>query len=110
MAFDQGQRYLVRFTLPDGDHLITGISSQDIRVAREHYRRIVTQNPEATFDPEKVTPATPEQVEAAIAELRDRDPSRPLATDLGLDTPNRVLTNPEVVPGSKVTAGAVENA
>jgi hypothetical protein len=101
MAFDQGQRYLVRFDLPDGEHLITGVSSQDINVAREHYKRIVEQNPEAKFYPEKVEPATPEQVEAAIQALREKDQSRPLATDLGLDSPNRILSNPEVVPGSK---------
>jgi hypothetical protein len=100
MAFDKMQFYQVTFTLPDGEHIIAGFSSDNINVARQHYRRIVEQNPEARFDPAKVVPSTPDQVKAAVEAMRTADPSRPLATDLGLDSPNRVLTNPETVPGS----------
>jgi hypothetical protein len=103
MAFQKDQRYIVHFTLPDGEHILTGFSSPDMKVATEHYRRIVTQNPEATFDPAKVKVIKdPAEVDAAIAALREQDPSRPLATDLGLDSPVRILTNPSVVPGSQI--------
>lgn len=100
MAFDKMQFYQVTFTLPDGEHIIAGFSSENINIARQHYRRIVEQNPEARFDPAKVVPSTPDKVKAAVDSMRAADPSRPLADNLGLDTPNRVLTNPEVVPGS----------
>jgi hypothetical protein len=109
MAFKKDQRYLVHFTLPDGEHILTGFSTPNIEIATEHYRRIVMQNPEATFDPTKVKAIyDASEVEAAIQALRDKDPSRPLATDLGLDSPARVLTNPEVVPGSSVPATQIE--
>jgi len=109
MAFQQDARYLVHFTLPDGEHILTGFSSPNIEIARKHYERIITQNSEAKFDPNKVVKInSPEDVEAAIAALREKDPSRPLATDLGLDSPNRILTNPEVVPGSQIPAQPTE--
>jgi hypothetical protein len=100
MGFDVMQFYVVSFTLPDGEHIIAGHSSKNIEFARQQYRRIVEQNPEARFDPAKVVPSTPDQAKAAVEALRAKDPSRPLATDLGLDSPARILTNPEVVPGS----------
>lgn len=101
MAFDKMQFYRVHFNLPDGEHIIAGFSSANIETARKHYARIIGQNPEATFNPANVIACTAAEVDDAIDALRAKDPSRPLATDLGLDSPARILTNPEVVPGSQ---------
>lgn len=106
MAFDKMQLYMIRFTAPDGEHIAAGHSTTNIEHARNEFERIITMNPEAVYDRERVVPATIEQIQAAERELREKDPSRPLATDMGFDTPNRILTDPHLVPGSKIAPPA----
>jgi hypothetical protein len=101
MAFEKSALYLIPFELPDGPHIAAGYGSENAEKAGRQFAPAILQNPEAKYDPTKIRRATHEEIEQAARELREQDPSRPLATDLGLDSPARVLTNPEVVPGSQ---------
>lgn len=102
MAFDRMQLYMIPFSAPDGEHIAAGHSTTNIEHARNEFERVIKLNPEAVYDRQRVVPATVEEVQAAIKALREKDPSRPLATDMGFDTPNRILTDPHLVPGSQI--------
>jgi hypothetical protein len=97
------KKYLVRFTLPDGEHL--GVIDS-IEVKNERDAQFVTnaatlslgQNPDAKLlDIEPLKSL--EDLQRQVNELKARNPERPLASELGLDTPNRILTNPEIPRG-----------
>lgn len=92
---EQHKMYLVYFSLPDGKHLMA--MNAHPSVIKAHAHAIISQNPDAKFDPNDIVEMThPDQIAEAEAKLRSENPDRPLAGDLGLDSPNRILTNPEI--------------
>lgn len=106
MAFAQMRAFAFRFSLPDGDHI--GRHTMHIRsdIKKDGVRKAVIdsinkglgQNEDAHFDGNVLEESTHDHsvIDKMVAKLRAENPNRPLANDLGLDTNNRLLTNPEV--------------
>lgn len=99
--------YMLRFKLPDGEHLAGGNSIRattpdQLAFVYNEFRSHIRQNPDAEIDPATFLTQfnTREELDAALAagdaELRAADPNRKLASDLPLDTPQRLLTDPEI--------------
>jgi hypothetical protein len=114
MAHTPYTAYIFRFTLPDGPHIAVHRSikrprneeevkalHQDILVAT------VGQNPDCEVDFSTLRAVAEKDLEKEIAEearkLKEENPDRPLANELGLDHTNRLLSNPDV---AKVVAAA----
>ena len=106
MAFETQVRYMARFTLPDGEHLAAGYTTPiAARAKRDLNFALRVHNPEVGHDPEKdlMLGVTEAQIDAAVAEIRAKYPDRPLPEEYADDGEAiRVLTNPEIVPGSKL--------
>lgn len=85
--------YLVHFSLPDGKHLM--LMNSHPSVAGEHAKRLAGQNPDAVVDKVEILQSQ-EHFDAAVAAIRDENPGRQLANELGLDSTNRILTDPTI--------------
>lgn len=86
-------KYLITFSLPDGKHL--QVMNAHPSVVEDHARRFVSHNPDGKFI--SVVPLQSEQhLQEAIDALRAENPGRPLANELGLDTPNRIMADPQI--------------
>lgn len=100
MPLQQMQLYQVNFDLPDGEHIMAVHSisirtSGDAAFVREKITKLVKVNPDANNIRIKAV-RDPEEIEKAAKELHEANPDRILADDLGLDTANRLLTDPSI--------------
>lgn len=112
MAYLEPKKYFFYVELPDGKHLLVHNTNNQARNKEEiadlykELEQCVAQNPDARVLYDTVRQYSDHsEVLAEAKKLREEDPDRPLATDLGLDRTNRLLTNPEV---SRTIASARE--
>ena len=103
MPFVEPKYFMFQIMLPDGKHLLVhkchmNVNTQeDVEKLYKELDKAVSQNPDAKVLYETVRQFTDHsEVEAAAKKLREEDPSRPLATDLGLDATNRLLADPSI--------------
>lgn len=101
--------YLVRFTGPDGEHIAahrnipaaTDAEMERVKADVERSMRPATEqypegNPDITVI--EVRPVKDyNEITRAAAELKERNPDRPLLHEIGLDSPNRALHEPEIM-------------
>lgn len=111
----RGQRICLgfyQFRLPDGEHIGVMRTSADADEAKQHIERaLISQNKEVEFDFEHdfMYVADPEDVDTLEREWRSKQNAMRLTADkMGMDTPQRILTNPEVVEGSKAQFDAMK--
>lgn len=97
--------YLVTFSLPDGKHLM--IQNSHPSVARQHAIDKLSLNEDAKLiSIERLRDQA--HHEEAKAALLAEDPHRIGAEELGLDTPNRILNDPQIardVAAQRLQAG-----
>lgn len=107
MPLQKLQLYLVRFELPDGEHLA---SLRSVALTDENAAAFVTRDARtklATNEDVKILDIEPipdgDEGEKFIQEntrkLYEKYPDRVGAEQLGLDTPNRIITDPEIARG-----------
>ena len=103
MAYSESKQFMFQIVLPDGKHILVHRThvelrnSDDVKKLHEEIARVVSSNPDAVYLPETLRQiSSHDEVVEAVKKLREEEPSRPLATDLGLDATNRLLTNPEI--------------
>lgn len=123
MPLKRHRKYLVHFELADGEHIavadaISVESEGDAKLLTSHVMQAIgvptgtaaVEGADAAAAPPpevKLLDIVPlesaEQLEKAVADLRARDPERPLADDLVRDgviaTANQLLTNVEIPRG-----------
>lgn len=105
--------YFFRATFPDGDHILTHNCAwwpdADGKIPQrviDNINQAVSQNPDVRIRTDSLrVMRSPNDLQAAIDQLRSEDVNRPLANDLGLDKTNRLLTNPEVSRGIAAAQG-----
>jgi hypothetical protein len=95
----------IQFRLPDGEHTATYRGSHDPEEARVHIHRMLMQNHgnqvEYDHDKDFQYVRSHNDILALQAEWKSRQGDRVTADEMGLDTPARIITNPEVVSGSR---------
>lgn len=103
MPLAKYKKYLLRFSLPDGEHLAVidapeVVDEASAQLVTNHAHAALSQNRDYKLgDIEPLNSIL--DVQKHVEELKARNPNRPLAHELGLDTPNRILTNPEIPRG-----------
>src|SRR4051812_45418846 len=95
-----------RFKLPDGDHIATHNTYVDPKWTKEEkqahlvatIKQALSQSPDAELLEDSLVDQSekPGTLHEMVRKLREENPDRPLANDLGLDANNRLLTNPEI--------------
>lgn len=85
--------YLIRYSLPDGKHLMT--MNAHPSVAEKDAKIFVGRNPDAKFESFEILQSE-QQLLDEIEKIRAENPNRPLANELGLDTPERIMTDPTI--------------
>lgn len=110
-----GQRICLgfyQFRLPDGEHIgVVRTSPDPDEVKQQLERALITQNPEVEFDFDHdfMYVENPEDIDTLTNEWRSKQNALRLTADkMGMDTPQRILTNPEVVEGSKAQFDAMK--
>lgn len=90
-------RYLVPVMFPDGMRILEGFTSPDKEEAIRHIRQAIETNPDIQFDPKDIQwNVTPEESQAAKDKWLEENPGRVPAREMGLDTGNRLLTDPQI--------------
>lgn len=100
MALQQMALYAVRFNLPDGEHIMAVHSvatrvQADADFVRGEVNKILSTNPDSELISIEMVEG-PHVFKQMEDDLRAKNPDRPLAGDLNLDTANRLLTNPQI--------------
>jgi hypothetical protein len=97
------QIYMFRFNLPDGVHLAGHRTTtpwqtdEDKQSIVDDIKRHLSQNPDAVLIEDSIKPVKSyDEIMDAAKQLKAENPERKLAHEMGLDTPNRLLTNPDV--------------
>jgi uncharacterized protein YecE (DUF72 family) len=104
MPIQRVQLYMFRFNLPDGVHIaghrdipIRKGNAEDLAGVHQRIKQWASQNDDAVVDFDSLTPVDDYTVIAEAAKrLKEENPERPLANEMGLDTPNRVMTDPSI--------------
>jgi hypothetical protein len=97
MAKNDLVRYLLPVNFPDGVRIVEGFTTPDRDVAIQHIRQALETNPDVTFNVEDIQwNVTPEQSESMRAKWAEENPDRVPAREMGLDTGNRLITNPQI--------------
>lgn len=101
MPIGQSALYAFRVEMPHGPVLLSHRNihaktpAERAFVLRE-IQKSISQNPDIQFDPRNVWILDNVEELQAMAQALKSETGKPLATELGLDTPNRLITNPEI--------------
>lgn len=112
MPIQSMQLYMFRFTLPDGVHIaahrdMPSVTPEMKEAVMDRIRMWASQNPDAQVDFNSLKAVKSlDEIADAAKQLQAENPERRLATDLGLDTPNRIMTNPDLARANAPTPDA----